>query len=206
MANKTKQLKYNQAIDDISYLILHYPLELQQLLRVYGITFRDRPSHKALINETVELMKDDNSAFAKALAELISRLAGREDEFWGAVAKGAVGILGGLFKKKKRRSSGGNTNAAAAAAAQAAAAKRDMERRMQQMREEQRRRDEERRQAEAWHGSSDRSPGIIFSRTLAQISVGRRGVLAAGPICTPGHCPCRSGNGRGGPHCNPGRA
>ncbi|CAA0147922.1 MULTISPECIES: hypothetical protein [Flavobacteriaceae] len=148
MANKTKQLKYNQAIDDISYLILHYPLELQQLLRVYGITFRDRPSHKALINETVELMKDDNSAFAKALAELISRLAGREDEFWGAVAKGAVGILGGLFKKKKRRSSGGNTNAAAAAAAQAAAAKRDMERRMQQMREEQRRRDEERRQAE----------------------------------------------------------
>ncbi len=147
MANKTKQLKYNQAIDDISYLILHYPLELQQLLRVYGITFRDRPSHKALINETVELMKDDNSAFAKALAELISRLAGREDEFWGAVAKGAVGILGGLFKKKKRRSSGGSNNAAAAAA-QAAAAKRDMERRMQQMREEQRRRDEERRQAE----------------------------------------------------------
>lgn len=143
MANKIQQLKYNQAIDDITYLILNYPLELQNLLRTYGTVFRGKASGEALIDETVELLKDGNPAFAKALATLITRLSNREDVFWGAIAKGAVGILGGLFKKKKR---GGSSNNAAAA--QAAAAKADMDRRMQQMRAEQQRREAERRRQE----------------------------------------------------------
>lgn len=138
-----KQSQYNQAIDNLTYLVLNYPKPVQDLLAQHNVFFQGKPAKVQLINEVVELLKDGNSAFGKALENLIQRFSSQEnDMFWGAVAKGAVGILGGLFKKKKRRSSSSGN---AAAAAQAAAAKRDMEMRMQRMREEQERR---RREAE----------------------------------------------------------
>ncbi len=159
-----KQSQYNQAIDNLTYLVLNYPKPVQELLAESNVFFQGKPSKEQLINEVVELLKDGDSAFAKALENLIQKFSSQEnDQFWGAIAKGAVGILGGLFKKKKRRGSSSNAGAAQAAqaraAAQAAAAKRDMEMRMQRMREEQerrrreaeerRRREEERRREEA---------------------------------------------------------
>ena len=153
-----KQQKYNEAIDNISYLVLNFPKPVQELLAEYNVFFQGKPAKEQLINEIVELLKNDTptSAFTKALERLIQKFAIQEnDQFWGAIAKGAIGAIGGLFKKKKRRRSGSSSNAAAA---QAAAAKRDMEMRMRRMREEQerrrreaeerRRREEERRKRE----------------------------------------------------------
>lgn len=159
-----KQSQYNQAIDNLTYLVLNYPKPVQELLAKNNVFFQGKPSKEQLINEVVERLKDGDSAFAKALENLIQHFSSQEnDQFWGAIAKGAVGIIGGLFKKKKRRSSSSNGAAQAAAqaraSAQAAAAKRDMEMRMQRMREEQerkrreaeerRRQEEERRRREA---------------------------------------------------------
>ena len=162
MSNKTKQLKYNQAIDNLTYLVLNYPKPVQEILAEQNVFFQGKPSKEQLINEVVEQLKDGNPVFAKALENLIEQFSEQEnDEFWGAIAKGAVGILGGIFGKKKRRraAAAANNNAAAQAqaqaraSAQAAAAKRDMEMRMQRMREEQERRrreaEERRRQEEA---------------------------------------------------------
>jgi hypothetical protein len=148
-----KQSQYNQAIDNLTYLVLNYPKPVQELLTKSNVFFQGKPSKEQLVNEVVDLLKDGDYAFAKALETLIARFSSQEnDQFWGAVAKGAVGILGGLFKKKKRSSSTSN-NGAVQAAAQAAAAKRDMEMRMQRMREEQERKrreaEERRRQEEA---------------------------------------------------------
>lgn len=160
-----KQLQYNQAIDNLTYLVLNYPKPVQELLAKSNVFFKGKPSNEQLINEVVELLKDGDSAFAKALESLIQQFSSQEnDQFWGAIAKGAVSVIGGLFKKKKRRRSSGGSNGAARAAqaraaAQARSAKRDMERRMRKMREEQerrrreaeerRRREEERRRREA---------------------------------------------------------
>ena len=159
-----KQSQYNQAIDNLTYLVLNYPKPVQELLAKNNVFFQGKPSKEQLINEVVEQLKDGDSAFAKALENLIQYFSSQEnDQFWGAIAKGAVGIIGGLFKKKKRRSSSNNGAAQAAdqarVSAQAAAAKRDMEMRMQRMREEQerkqreaeerRRQEEERRRREA---------------------------------------------------------
>lgn len=152
-----KQQKYNEAIDNISYLVLNYPKPVQELLAEYNVFFQGKPAKEQLINEIVEILKDDtsNSEFAKAIEQLIQKFAAQENDQFLNIVKGAVGILGGLFKKKRRRSSGGSSNAIAA---QAAAAKRDMEMRMRRMREEQerrrreaeerRRREEERRKRE----------------------------------------------------------
>lgn len=142
MANN-KQSQYNQAINNLTYLVLHYPKPVQELLAQNNVFFQGKPSKEQLINEVVDLLKDGDYAFAKALENLIARFSSQDnDQFWGAVAKGAVGILGGLFKKKQR-SSGSSNNGAAQAAAQAAAAKRDMEMRIQSMREEQERKQRE---------------------------------------------------------------
>ncbi len=150
-----KQSQYNQAIDNLTYLVLNYPKPVQELLAKSSVFFQGKPSKEQLVNEVVDLLKDGDYAFAKALENLIARFSSQDnDQFWGAVAKGAVGILGGLFKKKKRSSSSNSGAIAAAqarASAQAAAAKRDMEMRMQRMREEQerkRREAEERRRQE----------------------------------------------------------
>ena len=150
-----KQSQYNQAIDNLTYLVLNYPKPVQELLAQSNVFFQGKPSKQQLINEVVELLKDGDSAFAKALENLIQRFSSQEnDMFWGAIAKGAVGVLGGIFKKKKRRSSTpSGQSVQAKLAAQAAAAKRDMEMRMQRMREEQEQRrreaEERRRQEEA---------------------------------------------------------
>ena len=153
-----KQSQYNQAIDNLTYLVLNYPKPVQEMLAKSNVFFQGKPSKEQLVNEVVDLLKDGDYAFAKALENLIARFSSQEnDQFWGAIAKGAVGIIGGLFKKKKR---GGSSNSGAAqaaaqarASAQAAAAKRDMEMRMQRMREEQERKrreaEERRRQEEA---------------------------------------------------------
>ncbi|TPN87135.1 hypothetical protein [Aquimarina algicola] len=179
------QKKYNDSINLISHLILTKPKPVIGLLAKYGVSFTGTPNKKQLINEVVELLKSNNQKFEDDLGKLLTihiQYRGKEmldleqgnfssyddgdedeDEFWGALAKGAIGIVGGLFKKKRRRRSrGGSGNAAALAASQAAAArrraaaqaaqaKRDMERRMREMREaaERRRREEaERRRRE----------------------------------------------------------
>ena len=125
-----KQSQYNQAIDNLTYLVLNYPKPVQEMLAKSNVFFQGKPSKEQLVNEVVDLLKDGDYAFAKALENLIARFSSQEnDQFWGAIAKGAVGIIGGLFKKKKR---GGSSNSGAAqaaaqarASAQAAAAKRD---------------------------------------------------------------------------------
>ena len=139
-----KQSQYNQAIDDVSHLILNFPKPLQELLSEHHVFFKGRPSKEQLANEVVELLRTGDETFSESLEHLIGELTSQEDQFLGIV-KGAVGILGGLFKKKRRPRGGSNNAAAAQVAAQAAAAKRDMEMRMRRMREEQehRRRQEE---------------------------------------------------------------
>ncbi len=146
MSNKN-QKQYNQAIDNLTYLVLNYPKPIEELLSKHAVLFQGKPTKTQLINEVIELLKDGNPAFTKSLELLIQRFSSQEhDQFWGIIAKSAVGILGGIFKKKKRGGGGNN-----AAAAQAAVAKRDMEMRMQRMREaqERNRRERERRRIEA---------------------------------------------------------
>lgn len=134
MSNKTEQLQYNQAIDNLSYLILHYPKPLQKLLAAHQVYFEDKPTKAQFINEVIEQLKAKNKAFEIELEALIRHFSEQEnDPFWGTVAKGAIGIIGGLFKKKGRR----NNRNAALAAQQAAAAKRDMELRLQRMQQAQ---------------------------------------------------------------------
>lgn len=156
------QKKYNDSINLISHLILTKPTPVIGLLAKYGVAFTSTPSKKQLINEIVELLKSNDPKFEDDFGKLLivhiqykgkEMLAlernefssyddGDEDEFWGAIAKGAIGIVGGLFKKKKRRrSKGGGGNSAALLASQAssrqqaAQAKRDMQMQMQRMQE-----------------------------------------------------------------------
>lgn len=139
MENNTLQQDYNKAIDSISYLIVHYPKAVQELLAQYYVFFQGKPSKSQLSSEVISLLASENNSFATALESLITQFSDAEnDSFWGLVAKGAVGLLGGLFKKKKRRSSGGNT--------QEDTSRRDMQARMRQMEEERRRREAAERQ------------------------------------------------------------
>ena len=71
MSNKTKQLKYNQAIDNLTYLVLNYPKPVQEILAEQNVFFQGKPSKEQLINEVVEQLKDGNPVFAKALENLI---------------------------------------------------------------------------------------------------------------------------------------
>ncbi|WP_051336120.1 hypothetical protein [Aquimarina latercula] len=159
------QKKYNDSINLISHLILTKPKPVIGLLATHGIVFKGTPSRNQIIDEVVELLKSDNGKFEDDLGNLLTvhiQYQGKEmlsleqsdfssyddgdqdeDEFWGALAKGAIGIVGGLLgKKKRRRRSRGGGNAAAAQAAQA---KRDMQLQAQRMRESRRRREEEAR-------------------------------------------------------------
>lgn len=162
------QKKYNDSINLISHLILTKPKPVIGLLAKHGITFKGTPNRNQIIDEVVELLKSNNQKFEDDLGKLLTihiQYQGKEmlalersnfssyddgdedeDEFWGALAKGAIGIVGSLFKgKKRRRRSRGGGNAAAAQAAQA---KRDMQLQAQRMRESRRRREEERRRRE----------------------------------------------------------
>lgn len=148
-----QQITYNRAIDNLTYLVLNYSKPVEELLAFHNVFFKGNPSKKQLINEVIEQIKSENQSFINSLEKLMIRFSGQEnDQFWGVLAKGALGIVGGLLGKKKRRSSSSsNVGAASAQAAQAAAAKRDMERRMAQMRaqQERERREAERRRQEA---------------------------------------------------------
>lgn len=173
------QKKYNDSINLISHLILTKPKPVIGLLAKHGVVFKGTPSRNQIIDEVVELLKSDNGKFEADLGNLLTvhiQYQGKEmlsleqsdfssyddgdqdeDAFWGALAKGAIGIVGGLFKKKRRRRSSGGGNAALAASQavaqrQAAQAKRDMQLQMQRMRESAARRAreaEERRAREA---------------------------------------------------------
>lgn len=153
-----KQHEYNQAIDNLSYLVLNYPKPIEALLAEHGIHFEAQPAKPDLVSAVIDALNTGVSGFSEALDTMMQEVSAQDnDAFWGTIAKGAVGLLGGLFKKKKRRSA--PSSAGNAAVAQAAAAKRDMEQRMQQMREAQERmrqeaaarreREEERRRREA---------------------------------------------------------
>lgn len=174
------QEQYNDTINLISHLILTKPKPVMTLLMKYGVRFEEKPTKKQLADEVIEVLKSANKKFQEDLSNLLTvhiQYRGKEmlalerseyssydddneDEFWGALAKGAVGLIGGLFKKKRRRRKGGGGNAAALAAsraaakrqaeAQAARMRRDFQMRMKAM-EEQRRREREaaRRRQEA---------------------------------------------------------
>ena len=160
MKHKPQQSEYNQTINLTSHLILTQPKAVMALLANYEVFFKDKPSRSDLINQVVELMKESGQ-FSSDLGELLAlhvqengkemmQLEGQsftnleedEDAFLGGLIKGAVSLVGGLFKKKNRSSgdSGAAARAASAqASAQAASAKRDMAMQMARMREEQRR-------------------------------------------------------------------
>ncbi|EDP96530.1 hypothetical protein U8527_10470 [Kordia algicida OT-1] len=145
-----QQILYNRAIDNLTYLVLNYSKPVQELLAYHHVFFKGNPSKEQLINEVVEQIKLGNKQFISSLEKLMIRFSKQEnDQFWGAIAKGALGIVGGLLGKKKRRSSSGASSANAAA--QANAAKRDMERRLREMQaqQERERREAERRAREA---------------------------------------------------------
>lgn len=163
------QQKYNDSLKLLSHLILTKPEAVIRLLTKHGIIFKGNPTRKQLIDEVVELLRSESSTFENDLGSLLtthisyrgkemleldrSRFHSYSDEededaFWGALAKGAVGIIGGLIGKKKRRRrsrGGGGTNAAA----QAVQTKRDMQLLSIRMAESKRRREEERRRREA---------------------------------------------------------
>ena len=139
-----KQQDYNQAIDLISHLILKRPDTVISLLGDHGIRFREAPNRKELIAATVTMLKDTESKFIEDLGDLVTvhiqkngkellQLENKEyhafveeeeeDAFWGALAKGAIGIVGGLLgKKRRRRSSGGASNTSSSSANSAALA------------------------------------------------------------------------------------
>ncbi|WP_010520465.1 hypothetical protein [Aquimarina agarivorans] len=156
MANKITQLKYNQVIDNIAYLIIHYPEALKKLLFDYGITFKGTPASNDLSEVVIDKLESGDRNFQNALEQLILRLsANEEDQFLGGLIKGAVGIVGGLINRKRNKRRARRAAAAAAredqayARSQAAAAKRDLEIRMQRIREEKRRREEAARKEKA---------------------------------------------------------
>ncbi len=168
-----KQQDYNQTINLISHLILTKPQSVISLLSDNGVRFTAPPNRKQLIDMVVELMKDHDRRFIDDLGDLVTlhiQKNGKEmlqldsnnsyideddeDEFWGALAKGAISLVGGLFgggkKRKNRRRA---ANAAAAQAASRAAAQRatqqaerirmDMQRKMEEMIRKQREREEQ---------------------------------------------------------------
>ncbi len=151
MSNNIIQKQYQQVMDHIAYLVVHYPEALHKLLEDYGIYFKGKPSSKDYSDAIITQLKSGNKSFEKALENLMMKLSpDDEDQFLGLI-KGAVGIGLGLIKKGKQRRR--NRRAARRAAAedqayarsQSAKAKRDLQLRIQQMREQARRRQEEAR-------------------------------------------------------------
>ena len=148
MANKITQLKYNQVIDNIAYLIVNYPEALKKLLADYNIIFKGNPSQNDLSDVVIEKLESGDTNFQESLESLIIRLSSpSEDQFLGLI-KGAIGIVGGIISRKKNKRRARRAAAASAreeqayGRSQALAAKRDLQRRMQLQREQQRRREE----------------------------------------------------------------
>lgn len=148
MAKRTLQLKYNQGIDNIAYMIINHPEPLKKLLLEYGISFEKKPTPQKLSATVITQFQQSGVAFQKDIEQLILRLSkAEEDQFLGGLIKGAIGVVGGIISKSKQRKRRRRASAAAAreeknyAAAQAAQAKRDLELRMRRMAEEQRKRE-----------------------------------------------------------------
>jgi len=156
----TTHTQYKNALDAIGHLILTKPEAVTALLAEHGVEFSPPPKKTQLVNEVIEMLAENNSAFNEDLIELldvhleykaneINQLINEDDEFLGGLvgglAKGLVGAVGGLFGKKKKRGGGGAPRPNNNAAAQAAQAKADMQRQMEKMRQEQKRREEEAR-------------------------------------------------------------
>lgn len=196
------QQQYNGVIDLVGHLILTKPDAVIRLLAKYGVVFKGTPERKLLISEVVRMFHKGNQAFINDLSKIINlhiQAKGKEmvlldikafnsfvgeDEFWGKLAKGALGIVGKIFKgkKKKRRSSSPksvNKTASATAATQALLAqanqmRRDFERRIMEMekqrKEEDRRRKEEaekqRKEAEAKRKNTLMIGGVIVGFAL----------------------------------------
>ncbi len=158
--NYTK--KQNDVLELISHLILTKPDAVEKLLYKHGVVFPFQPKRKHLINEVVEMLKEQDPRFNKDLDRLIStHLKNKgmeiivleshkilkeqnEDQFLGGLvgglAKGAIGGLSSLFGKKKSRGGGGNNQAAQL---QAQRMKAQMDAKMRQMEEDKRRMREE---------------------------------------------------------------
>ncbi len=163
---KPTQTQYNQFINLISHLVLHQPKAVVGLLQGFGIAFTVRPKPSDLSSALISQLQKGTPKFLTQLQQLIEehiRTQGgamialeytahdgymesdTDDAFWGAIAKGAIGLVGSLVGGKKRKRA-----ARRAAAQQAAAAKQDVQMRMQQMRaaQQQRAKEAQRRQAE----------------------------------------------------------
>ncbi len=155
MANKITQLKYNQVIDNIAYLIVNYPEALRKLLTDYNIIFKGNPSQNDLSDIVIEKLESGDTNFQESLESLILRLsANDEDQFLGLLT-GAVGIVGGLIKRKSAKRSARRAAAASAreeqayGRSQALAAKRDLQSRMQAQREQRQREQQQKREEAA---------------------------------------------------------
>lgn len=162
-------MKYTKTQKDvlelITHLILTKPGAVIKLLKKHGVVFSFKPTRRDLIDQIVELLKQNNRSFNEDLEKLLSihlehkgieimalesdrALLNKEDLFLGGliggVAKGALGALGGIFGGGKSSGGGGGNSAGlAAAAAQAQQMKAQMEAKMQQMEADRRRQQEE---------------------------------------------------------------
>lgn len=154
--------KQNDVLELISHLILTKPDAVEGLLEKHGVIFPFPPKRSHLINEVVEMLKEQDPYFNNDLNKLLSvhlkhkgaeiivlesqKLMQQEDQFLGGLVgglvKGAVGGISGLFKKKKS-SGGGNAAALRQQQAMAAKMKADMDAKMRQMEDDRRRAKEE---------------------------------------------------------------
>lgn len=201
MVSKTIQNKYNLVIDNVAYLIVHYPEPLKKLLADYGVSFEGKHSHTDLSSAVIEQLEEGNIDFQNSLEQLILKLSQvQEDGFLGSLISGAVGIVGGLIKKKqaKRRARRASQAAAseeqaynrsqaqASSRAQAAQAKRDLEIRMERMREERRKEQEaEKRRAEERKRQEDqqkREAAATKKTTMMLMVGGGIAVLGIGAV------------------------
>ena len=171
ITNQTK--KREDALKIISHLILTKPVAVRKLLARHGTRFNFAPGRRALINEVVEQLQQQDRAFVKDFDRLLAQHMNNrgmelvllesqrrlealgEDEFLGGlggVLKGALssvtGMLGGGGGAPRAGGGGGSTQQSNA---EAERLKAEMEQKMKQLEEDRRRmrEDEERRKREA---------------------------------------------------------
>ena len=156
--------KQKDVLELITHLILTKPEAVVKLLAKHGVIFSFKPTRRDVINQVIELLKQNNQSFNNDLEKLLSihlehkgieimalesnrALLNKEDLFLGGLvgglAKVALGGLSGLFGGKKSSSGGSSAAGLATAAAQASQMKAEMEAKMQQMEADRRRQQEE---------------------------------------------------------------
>lgn len=168
------QKQYNSVINLVGHLMLTKPDAVIRLLAKYGVIFKGTPQQKQLTYEVVQMFHRGHQGFVNDLEKVLNlhiQAKGNEmaqleqmgfstyvdfdneDAFWGKIAKGALKMVGKVFKKKRKgRSSRGSSSSSSAAAtkvalAQAAQMRKDFERQMKEM--EERRKEAERERKEA---------------------------------------------------------